>query len=281
MVSETYLNEFKKQLLIRNFSTKTVKNYYSVVNLFLNTISRTPEDTNDSHIRNYLIHLLENKKYSSRTVNLHRAAIIHFYKNVIKRSISIKEIPNMKNSKSLPKVYSINEVNLIIGSLKNKKHKLLLSICYGCGLRVSEIVKLKFEDVNFDRGIIRVEQGKGRKDRVVMLGKELGEAIKSFTLNNDSEYLFSGQTGDTHISKRTASKIYEQACYKGNVKKQGGIHTLRHSFATHLLENGTDLRFIQELLGHASSKTTEIYTHVSNKAISKIISPIEGILKSG
>lgn len=246
----------------------------------MTSISRTAEDTNNNHIRNYLIHLKIKKGYSSRTVNLHRAAIVDFYKNVIKRNISLTEIPNMRNSKNLPNVYSKNEIEKIIGSLENEKHKLLLSICYGCGLRVSEIVRLEYNDIDFDRHLIRIIQGKGRKDRIVMLGTNLSEAIKRSKINNDKKFIFPGQNGVCHISKRTASKIYEQAYARGKIIKKGGIHTLRHSFATHLLENGTDLRFIQELLGHASSKTTEIYTHVSNKSISKIVSPIEEILKA-
>ena len=155
-----------------------------------------------------------------------------------------------------------------------------LSVCYGCGLRVSEIIRLRKADVNPDRGILTVCRGKGRKDRIIMLGANLSKNIDQYAAGIREGYLFPGRKPGTHISSRTASKVYEQACKKADVRKIGGIHCLRHSFATHLLEQGTDLRYIQKLLGHKSSKTTEIYTHVSRSAISGIVSPVESLLKA-
>ena len=147
-----------------------------------------------------------------------------------------------------------------------------------CGLRLSELQNLQKQDFEFARGLLRIRQAKGKKDRMVMLDEVMLPALKTFINSvRGNHWLFEGQYPGTKISTKTISLVFDHACRKAGVEKKGGIHTLRHSFATHLLEQGTDLRYIQELLGHSSSKTTEIYTHVSNKVITKIRSPLAHI----
>lgn len=150
---------------------------------------------------------------------------------------------------------------------------------YGCGLRVSELIHLKTTDIDWDLNLIWIRQAKGKKDRRVMFSASIKKALsRHFLINQHLTYVFKGARKGTPYSSRSAEKVYEMACAKAQVHKKGGIHTLRHSFATYLLEKGTDIRYIQELLGHIHIKTTEIYTHVSANVISKIESPIEDIL---
>jgi integrase/recombinase XerD len=181
----------------------------------------------------------------------------------------------MKTGRQLPKVYSPEEIEKILSVEMNPKHRLLLMLAYGCGARLSELRYLKRDDIKIDRDLILIRQGKGKKDRIVMLDSVIKVEIERYLkIGLSTTYLFEGYSPGIPLTAMTISKIYHHACEKAGVICQGGIHTLRHSFATHLLEQGTDLRYIQELLGHSNSKTTEIYTHVSTKAIGKIRSPI-------
>ena len=186
----------------------------------------------------------------------------------------------MKKEKKLPEIYSLEEIEKILKAHNNKKHCLLLQLAYGCGLRVGEIIRLKKENIDLYRNVLWVRKGKGAKDRRSImindfLKKNLEEHIKNLSQQN---YLFPSYTDRGHITRRTAEKIFENACKKSGVRKKKNIHTLRHSFATHLLEQGVDLRHIQELLGHSKITTTEIYTHVSIKSIANITSPLEKIM---
>lgn len=168
------------------------------------------------------------------------------------------------------------EVFKILASIKNLKHKFLLMLTYASGLRVSEVVMLKMEDFDPVRKLILIKGAKGRKDRYTILSEVAFEVYKTYCEEFKPEkWLFPGALDREHISTRTAQAVFEQAKERANINKEVSIHSLRHSFATHLLEGGTDLRYIQELLGHQSSKTTEIYTHVSNRALGKIISPLD------
>ncbi len=171
-----------------------------------------------------------------------------------------------KKDKKLPVVLSQEEVSKILSSVKNIKHRLILMLMYSAGLRVGEVVKLTVEDVDVKRKLIRIRGGKGRKDRYTILSEVALETFKEYLQKYKPEkWLFPGQKKDRHISTRTVQAIFERARDRADIKKDATVHSLRHSFATHLLESGVDLRYIQELLGHKHSKTTEIYTHVSTK----------------
>ena len=178
----------------------------------------------------------------------------------------LQMLPRPKKERKLPNVLSKEEVGKILSSVANEKHKTILYLIYSAGLRVGEVVRLEFSDIDTKRMLIKVRQGKGRKDRYTLLSdKALQQLKKYYMLYKPEKWLFPGGKEDSFLTERSVQKVFEQACLKANIKKQATVHTLRHSIATHLLEGGTDLRYIQELLGHSSSKTTEIYTHVSEK----------------
>ncbi|MFP4682011.1 MAG: tyrosine-type recombinase/integrase [Chitinispirillaceae bacterium] len=185
----------------------------------------------------------------------------------------------MKTGKSLPRVHSPEKVGAIVNAHSNEKHRLILMLVYGCGLRLGEVCVLKLQDIDTDRKVLWVRKAKGKKDRMVMLDETLVPHVEAWLSGGCGKgYLFEGYRAGKHLSKRSVEKIYDNACRKEGIDSQGGIHSLRHSFATHLLEQGVDLRYIQELLGHASSRTTEIYTHVAAHKIVSIRSPIAKIL---
>ena len=177
----------------------------------------------------------------------------------------------------MPQVLSEKEIARILLSLKNLKHRTILTVIYSAGLRLSELLNLKAEDIDWDRKLIRVKSGKGRKDRYTLLSPRLEKLLKDYLYYyKPDKYLFEGQKGGKY-SPKSVQNIMKNAVTKTGITKHATVHTLRHSFATHLLENGTDLRYIQELLGHGSSRTTEIYTHVSKKSIGKIRSPLDNL----
>jgi site-specific recombinase XerD len=193
------------------------------------------------------------------------------------------EIKRPHKDKKLPVVLSKEEVAKILSSIDNIKHKAILMIIYSAGLRVGEVVKLKVEDVDSNRMLVHVKGAKGRKDRYTLLSKTALEILREYWRKyKPAKWLFEGARDGRYLSTRTVEKLLTHACEKAGIKKEVSVHTLRHSFATHLLESGTDLRYIQELLGHANSKTTEIYTHVSTKSLGKIQSPLDSLnLKKG
>lgn len=193
------------------------------------------------------------------------------------------EIKRPRKDKKLPVVLSKEEVAGILSSVENLKHRAILMLVYSAGLRVSEVVKLKLADIDNNRMLIHIKGAEGKKDRYAMLSKMALETLREYWGQYKPEqWLFEGVRKGRHLSTRTVEKILEHARERAGIIKAVTVHTLRHSFATHLLEAGTDLRYIQELLGHANSKTTEIYTHVSAKNIGQIKSPLDSLnLKNG
>ncbi|MCD4697941.1 MAG: tyrosine-type recombinase/integrase [Bacteroidales bacterium] len=210
---------------------------------------------------------------SASLINQSVNAIKLYYKVISKQAINLEEIHRPMRNKNLPTIYSLKEIKRIIECITNHKQKTMIFLIYSAGLRVSELVSMKVEDILFDRRMVSVRNSKGRKDRYSTLADSalsmLSDYIKKY---KPEKYLFEGQYGGKY-SSTSIRNILHRAKEKACVKTPGSVHTLRHSFATHLLENGTDLRYIQELLGHKSSKTTEIYTHVSTLNISQIKSP--------
>jgi site-specific recombinase XerD len=274
--SEKLLNRAEKLMHLRNYSPRTVSNYRAQIKEYLLYLNRDPSENDTSSIEDFL--LRKKTILAAPTVNLFRAAISFLYRDILDLPKVIDPIPFMRRTKQLPKVYSIQEVEKILKALPFEQHRTILMTAYACGLRLSEIVDLKREDIDFERGLIWVRHGKGAKDRAIMLDIRLAENIKKlFNTTTPNKHVFISSYSKKPYSRRTVEKIFENACAKSGVPQKGGIHTLRHSFATHLLEQGTDLRFIQTLLGHSSSTTTEIYTHVSNRHLSKIHSPLINI----
>jgi len=212
---------------------------------------------------------------ATSTLNQAINALKFYYGTVLKKKF-IYEVKRPRKDKKLPIVLNKEEVTKIINSVNNLKHRAILMLVYSAGLRVGEVVRLKLEDIDNKRMLIHIKGAKGRKGRYTMLSETALDILRKYWKEyKPVKWLFEGARTGRYLSTRTVEKILEYACEKAGIRKDVSVHTLRHSFATHLLEGGTDLRYIQELLGHTSSKTTEIYTHVSTKSIGKIKSPLD------
>ena len=216
---------------------------------------------------------MKNPEYTKR-----QNAIKLFFKTIENRVIDIDKIHRPKREKLLPNVLSKEEIKQILNAHSNLKHKAMLSLIYSCGLRRSEVLNLKIADIDSKRNLIIIRQAKGKKDRIAPLSVKTIELLRSyFTACKPKVWLFEGQDKQTRYDESSLASVLKQALEKSKITKPVTLHWLRHSYATHLLENGTDLRYIQEILGHSRSTTTEIYTHVSNKSIQKVISPFDSL----
>ena len=267
--------DLRRELISRKYSYKTVNSYIYYNRDLLNFINKKPSEIDDSDIKDYLLYLAEEKQSATSTLNQAINALKFYYGTMHKKKF-IYEVKRPRKDKKLPVVLSKEEIAKILNSVNNLKHKAILILIYSAGLRVVEVVKLKVEDIDSKRMLIHIKGAKGRKDRYTLLSEKALEILRSYWREyKPVKWLFEGFRDGKYISTRTVQAIFEQAKEKAGIKKEISIHGLRHSFATHLLEGGTDLRYIQELLGHVSSKTTEIYTHVSQKSLGKIKSPLD------
>ncbi|MBD3202737.1 tyrosine-type recombinase/integrase [Candidatus Woesearchaeota archaeon] len=226
--------------------------------------------------RKYLLSLIDKNK-SDETVRSAGFAI-KFYLKASKEDSEIiekiiEEIPNLKREKKLPVILSKNEIEKMILSTNNLTHRLIIQIGYAAGLRSSEIINLKWKDIDFNRNLIHIKTGKGKKDRIVMLSQRVKKSLQNF-FSEKNGYVFITTRGGKY-TQRTIQKIIENTAKKAGIKKKISPHTLRHSFATHLLEKGTDIRYIRDLLGHSDISTTLIYTKESNRNLSNIKSPLD------
>jgi site-specific recombinase XerD len=270
--------DLRKELIIRRYSPKTVKSYIRYNEGFLKFAKKMVNEVTNEDVKDYLVFLAEEKGVSTSSLNIAISALKFYYGEVRKQSF-IYEIKRPKKDKKLPIVLSRDEVSRILSVVTNLKHKTILMITYSSGMRVSEVAKLRAEDIDMNRKLIHVRAAKGRKDRYTILSRVALDIVREYLKEyGQSKWLFPGQDREKHITTRTIEKIFSAACTQANILKDVSVHSLRHSFATHLLEGGVDLRYIQEILGHKSSKTTEIYTHVSNKDLSRIKSPLEDIM---
>jgi len=275
--SSLHLESLRRELASRKYSQKTIKAYLHYNKEFLSFSGENPGEITNSNIKNYLFYLAEWRGLSTSTLNTAINALKFYYGAVLKRKF-VYEIKRPKKDKKLPVVLSQKEISTILSSVINVKHRTILMLIYSAGLRVSEVVKLRAENIDTERKLIYVKAAKGRKDRYTLLSDVASETLNGYLKEyGQSKWLFPSQDRERHITTRTVEKIFSNACKKASIKKSVTVHSLRHSFATHLLESGTDLRYIQELLGHTSSKTTEIYTHVSNKVLGRIKSPLDSL----
>lgn len=265
------LEATKRELRIRNYSRKTIECYLYGLKKYFEFIQSNLEIADDEKVKNFLLHC-EKVGISPQSRNLYLNAIKFFYRDVVGFSSSI-HIRIAKRSQRLPEVLSRNDIVLLINSTDNGKHRLLLALSYGAGLRVSEAVDLRVRDIDLDELIIHIKQAKGKKDRVTVFPERLVNDIRNLIAGkNPDEFVFSGMRG-RKLTTRTAQKVFETSLKKSGIIKPASFHSLRHSFATHLLENGVDVRYVQELLGHRNIRTTQIYTHVTNPSIRNIKSP--------
>lgn len=270
---------FIKYMKSKRYSDRTTEVYKDALITFLkfHHSKSSEEITNEDVIRFNNEYILKNdlsSSYQNQVVN----AIKLFYMEMKSRKMNIELIHRPKREKLLPNVLSKEDVQRILTASANMKHRTMLSVIYACGLRRSELLNMKPTDVNSERKLLTIKQAKGRKDRVVMLSDKIIEMLREYyKYYRPKVWMFEGQTPGTQYSEKSLEQVMKQAVAKAGIKRPATLHWLRHSFATHLHESGSDIRTIQELLGHSSSKTTEIYTHVSNRAIQNIRSPFDDL----
>ncbi len=267
---------YLQDLRLKNYSANTIRNYCNWFSYFLSSFpEHKPSAISKAEIMQWLAAFRSSEKWSATTQNQLINAIKYFYEQVLKRPREVYELPRAHKPWQLPAVFSEQEILAILNATENLKHRTLLCLAYSAGLRVSELVNLRIADIDSSRMLINIRQAKGKRDRIVMLSEKLlvllREYYKAYT---PKTYLFEGQGGGRY-SARSIQEVVQRSKKLAGVKKKGSIHALRHSFATHLYEAGTDLISIKELLGHQSLRTTAIYTHVSKKNISKIQSPFD------
>lgn len=264
---------FVQEMKLQNLSRRTIQSYWHYVDDSIRFSNKSPREMNGADIRNYLEWLYTNGK-SSSTINTAYSALQYYFERILRRKFFVT-IPRPKEPKRLPSVLSIEEVNRLFLTTKNPKHICILKLLYGTGMRVSELTHLRMNHIDFDRNCIHIERAKGAKDRIVMLPSSIKETLlRQRRVKQPSDFLFTNGRG-TRLTEASIQKIVHHAARLAQITKSVTPHTLRHSFATHLLENGTDIRYIQELLGHARIETTQIYTHVSANAARKIVSPLD------
>jgi len=262
------LQNLNSELRLRGFSPLTVRNYSFFADKFLKHANKDAANLDAQDAKNYLSSLFESK--SKNTIMLAAAALKFFYVEVLKKDFS--EIKMPKKERSLPAVLTPDEVRALIGSADTEKSRLIISLLYSSGLRVSELVNLKVSDINSQDGTGWVRRGKGGKDRLIIISPKLVKGLYEYLEGRSNQYIFSKEKP---LTTRNIQKIIKLTSKRAGIQKKVTPHTLRHSFATHLLENGTDIRIIQTMLGHSSLSTTQVYTHISSEQLKKVQNPLD------
>jgi integrase/recombinase XerD len=278
MKKEQFLEKLKIELKISKNSEYTIRNYLEANKKLITFFKKPLEEINEDDVKLYLAENLSEK--SSSSIILFLSAIKYSFTTILKKDLTIG-IKRPKREKKLPTVLSKEEIKKIIQATKTKKSKLMISLMYACGFRVSELINLKIIDLDFQEKIGYVRQAKGRKDRIFNIPNFLFNKLKKYLEKQKKfgkEFVFSGPKGK--LSSRNIQKIVSNSAKDAKLKKEVHCHTLRHSFATHLLENSVDIRKIQELLGHADLSTTQIYTHISTEELKKIKSPLDSLMEN-
>lgn len=276
MINQNLKEQFVTILRMQRYADRSIKTYASHLTYFLKVSSKLKtEDITQKQLEDFIIWLVEKKKVGQSYQKAMIATITKFYNEIYKRNINLKHLyPKRKESK-LPKFLTKEEVKKILDATENLKHKAILTTIYSCGLRLSEVLELKIPDIKTQENLLLIRQAKGKKDRVVMLSPLLLELLRTYYKTyKPRNFLFEGQDGESY-SERSVQQILKNALAKANVISPATVHTLRHSYATHLLENGTDIRIIKELLGHSNIKTTEIYTHITDARKFNLKSPLD------
>ena len=273
------VDQFRNWLQSKRYSESTIGTYIDSIQTFLRyyATKNLSEITNDDLIafnNNYILANNYSASYQNQVVN----AVKLFFRTIEDKQLYPELVHRPKTQKLLPNVLSKEEIKLILNAHGNIKHKAMLSLIYSCGLRRGELIALKLTDIDSKRGLVIIRQSKGRKDRVAPLSEKILELLRDYyNAHKPNVWLFEGQDKKSQYDERSLANVLKQALEKSGIPTPVSLHWLRHSYATHLLENGTDLRYIQEILGHSSSRTTEIYTHVSNHNIQRITSPFDNL----
>ncbi len=277
-INQPALQRYVEQLKLKGYSSNTIRTYSTEFVQLLKILKNHPvEDLSAEKLRSYFLYCINTLKLSENLIHSRMNAVKFYFEQVLHREKFFMEIPRPKKPSLLPKAISTKDIKKMLEKIDNPKHQLLLKMCYGMGLRVSELVNLKITDIDSNRMQVLVSSGKGKKDRYVVLPESVLEQLRTYYIEyKPKEYLFEGQSGGQY-SIRSVQQVFKNGMKKAKINKRVGVHSLRHSYATHLIEQGTDIRFVQELLGHNNIKTTMIYTSLTDASKRKIKSPLDCI----
>ncbi len=263
-------------LQLRGAAPRTQKTYLREVGNFAKYFNRSPEELGEDELREYMLYLMRERHLSDGTFRFYVSALKFLYRNTLKREWVVEKIKYPKRKKKLPVVLDLSEVESLFSITTNLKHKAMLMITYSSGLRVSETARLKMTDIDSKRMTVRIRQGKGGNDRYSILSHTTLDHLRQYWRKyRPTEWLFDGQRKDEHITTHTIQSIFYAAKKRAGITKPASIHSLRHSFATHLIEGGTSLHHVQLLLGHRSPTTTTVYLHVSRLNLAQVTSPLD------
>ena len=269
------LKQTENLLKLRNYSPKTRKSYLMYINQYLDFSKKHKIKNKNNAIEKFLIEKVDKGK-SPQTINLALGAIKYFYKEVLKNNDKI-DLKFAKRNKKLPVILTRNEIQKILGNIKNRKYYLAIAIAYAGGLRISEVQNLKVQDLDLEELTIHIKLAKGKKDRITVIPEKLKTDLQNLIAGKKTnDFIFDSNRGGK-LTTRSFQVVFKKALKITGIKKEASFHSLRHGFATHLLENGTDIRYVQELLGHANIRTTQIYTQVTNPKLKNIKSPLDNI----
>ena len=268
-------NKMVRDMLLRNFSPETQRGYLTSVTSLSKHYNRSPDKITPEEVQDYIIYLLNVRQITLGSCQTVITGLRFFYTVTLEQDRSRIPLPPIKNCRRLPEILSGDELEKMFAATKNVKHRALLMTGYAGGLRASELAHLKITDIHSDRMMIRIEQGKGRKDRYTLLSKRLLDELRNYwKIKRPDIWLFPGQRNQP-MTREMVHHIYVEAKKRANIQRKGGVHTLRHCFATHLLEAGTNLRTIQVLMGHTSIRTTVRYLQVTSKTLQGTRSPLD------
>lgn len=269
-------DQMEMDMKLRGLSPRTISCYLACMKNIAMHFGKSPAELGDEEIRGYLHHLIEERKTSQAVISQSYSALKFFFEKTIQKPWDNMKIPRSRQRKKLPGVLSRQEVESIFSATSNLKHRAILMTVYSAGLRVGEVTRLKVSDIDSERMMIRVNEGKGLKDRYTLLGERNLEILRLYYKRyHPTEWLFPGRNPSEPVSVSCVQRVFKTSVQLAGIKKKASVHTLRHSFATHLLESGTDLYYIQRLLGHKSASTTSVYLHIAGKDLGRIKSPID------
>lgn len=274
---ETYKDQMQRDMVLRNLSPKTQSLYHRAARDLEKHFNKPPDQLNENDVKSFLHAIVTDRKLSQSSLKIHYSAFRFLYETTLGKGWVINRIPYPKTTRTIPHVLSKGDIEKIFDVTATLKQKAMLMVTYSAGLRINETARLKITDIDSTRMMIRVEQGKGNKDRHTLLSQVALETLREYwKAYRPKNWLFPRDTNSAeHIPAATIQTAFKRAKRQANIRKPASCHTLRHSFATHLLEAGVDLHTIQLLLGHSSIRTTTVYLHVSNKSLAKIVSPLD------
>jgi integrase/recombinase XerD len=270
-------DQMKEDLLLKAYSPHTQRAYLGCARHFARHYMRSPQEMGGQEVRDFLLHLLRDRNASPATQDMYVSALKFLYVVTLKRPEVVKDLSHPKRPKTLPVILSPEEVLRVFAAIRSVKYKAIIAAAYAAGLRISEVCSLSVSDIDSQRMRIHIRSGKGKKDRYVMLGESLLVLLRQYyqAVRPQGEYLFPGQKPQSHISTTAVSSVLRKVIRETSLAKKVSMHTFRHCFATHLMEAGTDIRILQVLLGHSSIRTTLRYTHITDRLVQKLVSPLD------